>query len=318
MNKFIINSESLVTTYDDRKSGFLSIALRKSKEASYYLNLASAFRSVVEEHSNPMDLLENENLLISMCDAAGISTKARGYLQNEDIKILLEDFIRDFILIKKNDYADEIVNRYLLTQGDALGGRMRNIIGGLASEKFTENIVAVLKVYNYSFSYFDRKTKTWIEGENFIEEMSKSVKAIRWKKDGSSRLMYYDLTVPIVKKNVDIVLFSSSNVDNTDQKNFKNFISHPNNYLALGELKGGIDPAGADEHWKTANTSLGRIRASFLENNTSIDTFFIGAAIEGAMAKEIFNQCKDGLLSNSANLTKTKQLTEICKWVVNL
>ncbi len=26
--------------------------------------------------------------------------------------------------------------------------------------------------------------------------------------------------------------------------------------LMLGELKGGIDPAGADEHWKTANTVL--------------------------------------------------------------
>ena len=31
----------------------------------------------------------------------------------------------------------------------------------------------------------------------------------------------------------------------------------------FGELKGGIDPAGADEHWKTGNSALVRIRKAF-------------------------------------------------------
>ncbi|HAJ78349.1 MAG TPA: hypothetical protein DCO75_01135, partial [Fibrobacteres bacterium] len=29
------------------------------------------------------------------------------------------------------------------------------------------------------------------------------------------------------------------------------------------ELKGGIDPAGADEHWKTAKTAIDRIVSAF-------------------------------------------------------
>ena len=33
-------------------------------------------------------------------------------------------------------------------------------------------------------------------------------------------------------------------------------VENPKHYLACGELKGGIDPAGADEHWKTAGKAL--------------------------------------------------------------
>ena len=92
----------------------------------------------------------------------------------------------------------------------------------------------------------------------------------------------------------------------------------PKKYIALGELKGGIDPAGADEHWKTAHSALERIRAAFQEKNLNPSTFFIGAAIEKAMAREIFDQLQNGLLSNAANLTNEKQLVSICKWLMHL
>jgi type II restriction enzyme len=318
MNKYIKTSESLVTTYEETKIGFLSIALRKSKEAAYYLNLASAFRAVADEYPNPRDLINNDDITISMCEAAGVSTKARGYLQPKDTKEILTEFVDEFLVPTENSYVDELINRYLLTQGDALGGRMRNIVGGLAGEKLTQNIISALAVRNYDFEYFDKHTKKWIIGTNFRENYSNLVKAIRWDNGKKSRLLYYDLTVPIVKKNIDIVLFNSSKINNKNQKLFKDFISEPDNYLALGELKGGIDPAGADEHWKTANTALSRIRNSFKQFNKEVHTVFIGAAIESAMAKEIFAQCKAKELSNCANLTKPKQLAEICNWLVTL
>lgn len=59
----------------------------------------------------------------------------------------------------------------------------------------------------------------------------------------------------------------------------------PEKYLALGELKGGIDPAGADEHWKTANSALQRIRTGFAKKSLTPYTFFIGAAIEKKYGK---------------------------------
>lgn len=318
MNKYIDKPTDLVTTYNERKIGFLSIALRKSKEAGYYLNLASSFRTIADNHDDPLELIDNEDIIVSMCEAAGVSTKARSYLQPNDIKSILTDFVEEYLVTAGEFYVDELINRYLLTQGDALGGRMRNIVGGLAGEKLTQNIISALIVRNYEFEYFEKYSKKWISGTLFQEDQSKLVKALRWTDGKKSRLLYYDLTVPIVKKNIDIVLFNKSDVNNNNAKEFKAFISNHENYLALGELKGGIDPAGADEHWKTANTALTRIRIAFKKLNKEIFTVFIGAAIETAMAQEIYEQCKSTELSNCANLTKPKQLAEVCDWFIRL
>lgn len=90
----------------------------------------------------------------------------------------------------------------------------------------------------------------------------------------------------------------------------------PESYLACGELKGGIDPAGADEHWKTATRALDRIRESFQTRSPAL--FFVGAAIETTMAKEIFAQLSDGSLSYAANLTAPEQLADLADWLVRL
>ncbi|GHU67829.1 hypothetical protein FACS189413_03370 [Bacteroidia bacterium] len=114
--------------------------------------------------------------------------------------------------------------------------------------------------------------------------------------------------------NIDICLF------NTDVEGYNNgeIVNTPEKILMLGELKGGIDPAGADEHWKTGNTALNRIRESFAKHNLKIDTSFIASAIEKKMATEIFAQLKSKTLSNAANLTIDKQLVNYCDWLLKL
>ncbi len=92
----------------------------------------------------------------------------------------------------------------------------------------------------------------------------------------------------------------------------------PTTYIALGELKGGIDPAGADEHWKTAGTALRRIRSAFAERKLKPHTFFIGAAVEARMAKEIWDMLKQGDLENAANLTKEDHMASITRWLCTL
>jgi hypothetical protein len=318
VNKHIKKSEDLVTTYNETKVGFMSIALRKSKEATHYVNLGNAFRSIAEDYNDPLDLVDIDDISVSMCEAAGLSTKAQNYIAEGDAKDLLTDFVEEYLVASGTGYVDELISRYMLTQGDALGGRMRNIVGGLAGEKLTQNIVAALKVRNYEFFYFDKVQKKWVKGASFSEDQSNVVKAIKWKNKDVTRLLYYDLTVPVVKKNIDIVMFNTSAVDNKKPKIFKAFLNNPENYLCLGELKGGIDPAGADEHWKTANTALKRIRESFSKKGKDVKTLFIGAAIEKAMANEIFSQCKSKELTNCANLTKQNQLSDICNWIVTL
>lgn len=95
-------------------------------------------------------------------------------------------------------------------------------------------------------------------------------------------------------------------------------VNHPQNTLMLGELKGGIDPAGADEHWKTANTALNRIRTSFKNHNIEILTSFIAAAIERSMAIEIYNQLQRKDLAFAANMTIDTQFVEYCNWLTTI
>ena len=92
----------------------------------------------------------------------------------------------------------------------------------------------------------------------------------------------------------------------------------PEKFIAFGELKGGIDPAGADEHWKTAQTALTRIKTAFANANLSPDLFFIGAVIVDSMAGEIWNQLEEGTLKNAANLTDPDQVASLANWLVDL
>ena len=89
-------------------------------------------------------------------------------------------------------------------------------------------------------------------------------------------------------------------------------------YIALGELKGGIDPAGADEHWKTASAHLVRIRRSFLGLQAQPYLFFIGNAIEASMAGEIWGMLEVGELTNAANMTDDRQAVSLVAWLCAL
>jgi type II restriction enzyme len=116
-----------------------------------------------------------------------------------------------------------------------------------------------------------------------------------------------------MNNNIDLCLLDCSFQEISSQK-----LKTPAIYIALGELKGGIDPAGADEHWKTARTALSRIRDTFSSLNYSPFTFFIGAAIQKNMAEEIWNQLENGLLQNAANSTITDQLVSLCNWLCEI
>ena len=88
-------------------------------------------------------------------------------------------------------------------------------------------------------------------------------------------------------------------------------------YLALGELKGGIDPAGADEHWKTARSSLERIISGFEKERHGVQIFFIAAAIARAMAEEIWEWLESGKLRNAGNLTNSDHVAGVCRWLID-
>jgi hypothetical protein len=309
MNKFISSPDDLVTTRDARRQGFIEYALRRNLEALPYIDKAKGLEGYLtvktDSYSDLIHLFEIHDTLL---EAAGISVKAKAHINAEDKSEVLVKFINDVVAASGEKYIDEIVYRYLLTLGDALGGKMRNTVGAIAEEKFARFFVAQLELRGIAYEVIDRQGKPKKKSERFFG----AVKAVCWKNCNLPRTLLMNVNVPAVKKNVDLVLIRTYLTDFTAVTIKQNL--NEQEIIAVGELKGGNDPAGADEHWKTARTSLDRLRSSFY----SLELFFIGAAIEKDMANEIFTQCIQQTLSNAANLTNDNQLAALCSWLIDL
>jgi len=313
-NLNVVSAASLITTPEARRSGFLEYALRRNKEAIPFIDKAKALKATLQAHTNlPHDILAIVKIRESLLESAGISVKAKAHLSNADKERLLTDFIDRVLIPCGQEYIDEVIYRYLLTSGDALGGKMRNIVGSIANEKLNRFVISQLQICQIDFHF--ATNSGFISSTEYTLDIAESIKAIKWQTgNGEQRLLIYNVNVPQVSKNIDIVLLNKS-IEVTKGKNLKAILDDSKNYLAIGELKGGIDPAGADEHWKTANTALGRVRVAF---NNQLPLIFVGAAIESAMAIEIFNQYQNGALANCANLTNDEQLASVCEWLINL
>lgn len=313
---FIKSASDLVTTREDTRAGFISMALEKNYIAVPYIEEAKALKALASKIKKPKDLLKIKDLRIGLLTASGLSEKSLNYLNDDDRTIAIQGLIEKFLDPAGKDFIDELVYRYLLTKGDALGGKARNLAGSIGERKFLRFLVSVFNLAGIVYKWKDSETNTWLDKPKDDTEIEKRIKSLYWNKDGKDRLLLLNMNVPLVNKNVDLSIIQGK-VE--EAKSGKQSVIHlADRYIALGELKGGIDPAGADEHWKTANSALNRIRASFEKKKLKPQTFFIGAAIANAMSVEIFKQLKKGAMNNAANLTNDKQLTTICDWIINL
>ena len=245
--------------------------------------------------------------------AAGLSDKALTHLLPKDKTEAIQGLIKNFLEHAGTKFVEELVFRFLLTRGDTLGGSMRNIGGVLAQRKLTRAILSTLTIANIPYRWQHAKTRAWGDMTDDDSDIELSLRGIQWRRGSKNRTIIYNLTVPLVRNNVDLCLFNLApeELENTGY-------AAPDSYIALGELKGGIDPAGADEHWKTARTALERIRKAFARARVAPHTFFVGAAVEKKMAGEIWSQLQDGTLTNAANLNAENQIASVSHWLCAL
>jgi hypothetical protein len=309
--------ESLITPYEETRAGFIALALEKNRKATPFVEEAKTLKIIAQQTKTPRELLNIKNIQSSLLTASGISNKAKKYLREKDREEAILGLIENFLEPSGKNFIDELVYRFLLTKGDSLGGSMRNIGGLLGEWKLTRVLISTLSVYGQELEYLDINHKKWLKASN-EPDLEKKVKGLHWKMEGQDRTLVYNLTVPIVRKNVDLSLFNCVPEEIILGKNKESAHYQPEKYIALGELKGGIDPAGADEHWKTANSALQRIRVSFSSKNCQPFTFFVGAAIEKAMAQEIYQQLENKILTNGSNLTNESQIVSLCSWLISL
>ena len=309
----LTSSAALRTSYAAVRAGFVALALEKNRRATPFVAEARALKAAAAAAQSPADLLRLANIRAALLTAAGVSDKAAHHLEDSDKTEAITGLIRNYLEPAGAHFVEELVFRFLLTRGDTLGGSMRNVGGFMAQCKLARGLIAQLKIAGRSLQWLHGETNQWAPVGADDAGLELCLRGLYWEINGQARTLLFNITVPLVKNNVDLILLACA-PDALDKTTFRD----PAAYLALGELKGGIDPAGADEHWKTARTALVRIQTAFAKRKVEPKLFFIGAAIEAKMAKELWQMLRKGQLDNAANLTDDDQLCALTAWLCSL
>lgn len=288
----IKNASDLVTTKDATVNGFSWQVGEKVSRAKDYISHADYFVKKSEGIKSIQDVRKDKTLTEFFIAACMLSKKSLSHL-SEDIQNEIICKLVDFNKLGNKDYVRSLEQRYFLTSGDSLGGTMRNVVGQSAQDKLTEAIVARLEALGK-------------KPERILNNSKKTV-AVKW----ADRQVIFDKKPKFIDKSVDIIVVKGESAKTGN-------LEEPENYVCCGELKGGIDPAGADEHWKTAKTALVRIATAFEDQGFDKPKLvFLGAAIEAAMSNEIFELYSSGWLSGAANINYDDQLSEVVDLIIS-
>lgn len=255
MAKFIVSSDKdLITSLAQTRAGFIETALAKNEKAKPYIEQAKTLRSYAQTVDSPKQLKNIPQIKNLLLTASGLSDKAHKYFNDSDKLEAIDKLIENFLEPAGKDFTDELVYRFLIIRGDSLGGKMRNYVGLVAQTKLIRKILSILEASGINYSILRKKKKArkkW-DSKSYEDDFmdAENIAAIAWNNSNKQRLLIFNAKIHLVDNNIDICLFNGT----TSQ--YPDIVNHPDNTIMLGELKGGIDPAGADEHWKTGNTAL--------------------------------------------------------------
>ena len=314
----------ITTTPAETAEGFRHQSMRQFTLASPFVSrIIEAQRKLTHIGPDLENLLHaaerDQEIIEILIGALGLTEKARNAIGSEETK----KFLRRHILARKQDFLEpDIINnilyRYALNSGDQLGGVKRNDTGKQAEIKFGKYLLTRMQTKYQSFgvSYLQRKINNFMTllGTDISVLLESGLSALQW----SGRILAFNMKCPFVGSrgnNVDIILLRTPRNIST-RTDVSALLREKENYILCGELKGGIDPAGADEHWKTARSALDRIEGSF--STQAPELVFIGAAIEESMGQEIIQRMEEGKLAGVANLCKPQQIERLVNWLVDL
>ncbi len=285
-------SDDLVTNKKSTISGFSWQAEEKVSRAQHYVSHAEHFKKQAINIKNIDDIRKDLVLTEFIIAACMLSKKSLSHLNIDTQNKIIENLI-DFNKLDDLAYQNQLEQRYFLTSGDSLGGTMRNVVGQFAQENLTESIIARLETLGK-------------QPERILNKSHKTV-GIKWH----NRCILFDKKPKFINKSIDIIVVKGNSAK-------EGYLEEPKDYICCGELKGGIDPAGADEHWKTAKSALARIDEAFKTLNIEGPKLvFLGSAIETAMSKEIFSLLETQWLSGAANINYADQFNEVIDLIIS-
>ena len=154
--------KDLITPYEETRAGFIILALEKNRTATPFVEEAKALKVFASRAETPRNLLGINEIQDSLLTAAGVSDKAKTHLQEEDKQEAIKGLIENFLEPSGRSFVDELVYRFLLTRGDSLGGRMRNLGGKLGEWRFTRTLMSTCSVSGINLEYLDLKSNNWM------------------------------------------------------------------------------------------------------------------------------------------------------------
>ena len=166
--KFVKSPSDLVTSHAEICKGFLSQALAKTEKATPFIENARKLYKLLQQAKaieGVLGLLDIQDALIA---ASGFSDKARTHLSPNELESALKKILQTIAQKARDDWREEIIYRYLLTQGDTLGGSMRNLTGALAGIQLTNAILTALR---------ERKI---VPSIHYSPENSEKVQVVEW------------------------------------------------------------------------------------------------------------------------------------------
>ena len=189
--------------------------------------------------------------------------------------------IDEFLEPSGISFADELVYRYLLTKGDAIGGSARNLAGSLGDRKFLQTLLSVMSLAGVEYSWRDRKTKRWISGPVDGVGVEKQMNALHWRNGDRDRLLLNNVKVPLIDKNVDLVLLDAMPSDWQDKD--RSLLIQNSRYLALGQV--------ARNHARllAASASLGAILVAAVKSARALSRSPCSTCNQPRLVKAIAN-----------------------------
>jgi hypothetical protein len=305
----IQSATDLETSYEATCQGFRDQAKAKAERATPYVEKASQFWEELQQCTTSAQVLKNPRLQEDLISTAGVSAKAKQYLEPQDIERILSGIIEGIPDDHKKQFREELFYRYLLCKGGSFDGEMKNYTGAEAGRLIVARLLDALEVKH--------DPSVWFKGRRRPEKLpeargpagSRKVQKIAWP----NRILVFDKKPPVIEKNVDLLL-----LDATVPMTEKSLMNNADCYLACGELKGGIDPAAIDQRWPAAKSFFDTVTSAFDKKRTKPALFFVAAAISKSLAKELFERLQNGKLSYAANLTVPLQVEKLVSWLVTL
>jgi len=231
--------------------------------------------------------------------------------------------------------------------GDSLGGISRNEVGRAASAQVIRYIALYMHnqkrlrriIYSLKGGFVEEEDETKKPSKDYVIEITPDLELGNMlSKLEEQRVKYKELTFDngyslLLDRQVKWLVDQRSNeveseivedetleqyeegvIEDKGQKSYKIGVdlhsTNDNSYTMgwVAELKGGADPAGSDEHWKTATQALNRVINASKKTGRSVPILsFIATILVERVAIEAQQWVSTGKLKTVYNLTKIEE-----------